>query len=67
MTDIQPTYAQQPLFGLVNAQPHLEVKPFTTQLLKWVGNKQRYAHEIPEGGASGQSKSKIDLTSPNGR
>jgi len=24
----------------------LVVKPFTTQLLKWVGNKQRFAHEI---------------------
>lgn len=22
------------------------VKPFTTQLLKWIGNKQRFAHEI---------------------
>ncbi|WP_353570239.1 Dam family site-specific DNA-(adenine-N6)-methyltransferase [Candidatus Albibeggiatoa sp. nov. BB20] len=24
----------------------LHVKPFTTQLLKWVGNKQKFAHEI---------------------
>jgi len=26
--------------------PHKYVKPFSTQLLKWVGNKQRFAHEI---------------------
>ena len=24
----------------------LEVRPYTTQLLKWIGNKQRFAHEI---------------------
>ena len=24
----------------------IEVKPFKTQLLKWIGNKQRFAHEI---------------------
>ena len=23
-----------------------EVPPFKTQLLKWIGNKQRFAHEI---------------------
>ena len=23
-----------------------KVKPFKTQLLKWIGNKQRFAHEI---------------------
>lgn len=27
-------------------QPTNEVKPFKTQLLKWIGNKQRFAHEI---------------------
>lgn len=27
-------------------QPNKVVKPFKTQLLKWVGNKQRFAHEI---------------------
>ncbi|MGH2508087.1 MAG: DNA adenine methylase [Ktedonobacteraceae bacterium] len=26
--------------------PHRFVRPFTVQLLKWVGNKQRFAHEI---------------------
>lgn len=26
--------------------PHKLVKPFSTQLLKWIGNKQRFAHEI---------------------
>jgi DNA adenine methylase len=26
--------------------PRWEVKPFRTQLLKWIGNKQRFAHEI---------------------
>lgn len=28
------------------AAPQIAVSPFTTQLLKWVGNKQRFAHEI---------------------
>ncbi len=27
-------------------QPTHEVQPFKTQLLKWIGNKQRFAHEI---------------------
>jgi DNA adenine methylase len=26
--------------------PRLKVAPFKTQLLKWIGNKQRFAHEI---------------------
>ncbi|MDQ6801384.1 MAG: DNA adenine methylase, partial [Acidobacteriota bacterium] len=26
--------------------PKLTVEPFTEQLLKWIGNKQRFAHEI---------------------
>ena len=26
--------------------PHRYIRPFTPQLLKWVGNKQRFAHEI---------------------
>lgn len=26
--------------------PHKEVLPFKSQLLKWIGNKQRFAHEI---------------------
>ena len=26
--------------------PHIEIAPFKTQLLKWIGNKQRFAHEI---------------------
>lgn len=36
---------QQSLFDLTDytIQP---VKPFRTQLLKWIGNKQRFAHEI---------------------
>jgi len=25
---------------------YLHVAPFKTQLLKWIGNKQRFAHEI---------------------
>lgn len=28
------------------AVAHRSVKPFTSQLLKWIGNKQRFAHEI---------------------
>jgi DNA adenine methylase len=37
---------QLPLFPIgVENQPS-SVKPFTTQLLKWIGNKQRFAHEI---------------------
>src|SRR4051812_44371316 len=35
---------QQTLFD-VGTAPH-PVKPFTKQLLKWIGNKQRFAHEI---------------------
>lgn len=35
---------QLPLFD-IEAYPH-RVAPFNTQLLKWVGNKQRFAHEI---------------------
>ena len=35
--------AQQALFGDL---PKLAVEPFTEQLLKWIGNKQRFAHEI---------------------
>jgi DNA adenine methylase len=31
---------------LFNGDMQLEVAPFKTQLLKWVGNKQRFAHEI---------------------
>ncbi len=26
--------------------PDTSIKPFSTQLLKWIGNKQRFAHEI---------------------
>lgn len=35
----------QPLLPRFGAQRR-EVKPFKTQLLKWIGNKQRFAHEI---------------------
>ena len=31
---------------LFNEAPHRYVRPFKTQLLKWVGNKQRFANEI---------------------
>lgn len=34
---------QLPLFDL---ESFTKVEPFTTQLLKWIGNKQRFAHEI---------------------
>jgi DNA adenine methylase len=38
---------------LFDLEEHREVAPFKLQLLKWIGNKQRYAHEIvsffPEG------------------
>lgn len=34
---------QLPLFDL---ERFTKVEPFTTQLLKWIGNKQRFAHEI---------------------
>src|SRR6185312_111276 len=35
----------QPLLPFSEVQ-RWEVKPFRTQLLKWIGNKQRFAHEI---------------------
>lgn len=38
-----PGMIQQLLFGESVTR---EVKPFKAQLLKWVGNKQRFAHEI---------------------
>lgn len=31
---------------LFDIAPHKNIPPFKTQLLKWVGNKQRFAHEI---------------------
>lgn len=31
---------------LFSELPTLRVEPFTEQLLKWIGNKQRFAHEI---------------------
>jgi len=36
-------YAQIDLFS---EETSLLVKPFKLQLLKWIGNKQRFAHEI---------------------
>jgi DNA adenine methylase len=32
--------------SLFSETPRREVEPFKTQLLKWIGNKQRFAHEI---------------------
>lgn len=32
--------------GLFDESESLRVKPFKSQLLKWIGNKQRFAHEI---------------------
>lgn len=32
--------------SLFSDAPRREVEPFKTQLLKWIGNKQRFAHEI---------------------
>lgn len=37
------TVKQQLLFG---QSGHCQVVPFKAQLLKWIGNKQRFAHEI---------------------
>lgn len=38
---------QIPIFPEVaNLPRHFDVEPFRPQLLKWVGNKQRFAHEI---------------------
>ncbi len=34
------------LFVTRSAPPPVEVAPLKTQLLKWIGNKQRFAHEI---------------------
>jgi len=38
---------QLPLFD-VSSYTNNRIQPFKTQLLKWVGNKQRFAHEIIE-------------------
>lgn len=37
---------QLPLFEIEPYMHHNKIQPFNTQLLKWVGNKQRFAHEI---------------------
>lgn len=37
---------QPSLFDLAQTQTKNRVSPFKTQLLKWIGNKQRFAHEI---------------------
>lgn len=37
---------QLPLFGNEAGSDNPYIAPFKTQLLKWVGNKQRFAHEI---------------------
>ena len=31
---------------LFDQAPHKNIPPFKSQLLKWIGNKQRFAHEI---------------------
>jgi DNA adenine methylase len=38
-------YSQLPLFESESTNSH-QIAPFKTQLLKWIGNKQRFAHEI---------------------
>jgi DNA adenine methylase len=38
--------SQLKLFIERGQEPTMDVPPFTTQLLKWVGNKQRVAHQI---------------------
>lgn len=38
-----PAVMQNVLFA---EESHRHVRPFSTQLLKWIGNKQRFAHEI---------------------
>ena len=32
--------------NLFDDVPHKSIQPFSVQLLKWIGNKQRFAHEI---------------------
>lgn len=44
MATLQLPLLDQPPSG--DARPLRAVHPFKTQLLKWVGNKQRFAHEI---------------------
>ncbi|MEP7291639.1 MAG: DNA adenine methylase, partial [Chloroflexota bacterium] len=46
MTNIQPLFIQPPLRGFDQVLPHPNVKPLTTQFLKWIGNKQRFAPTI---------------------
>ena len=41
----QPSLFDDPTLNNLWVPPR-EVKPFKTQLLKWIGNKQRFAHEI---------------------
>lgn len=46
MSEFLTSFSQQPLLSFDNSARQQRVKPFTTQLLKWIGNKQRFAHEI---------------------
>ncbi|HEX7378791.1 MAG TPA: Dam family site-specific DNA-(adenine-N6)-methyltransferase [Pirellulales bacterium] len=36
----------QQLLPLFSPESRIEIRPFRRQLLKWIGNKQRFAHEI---------------------
>lgn len=36
----------QQLLPLFSSESRAEIQPFRRQLLKWIGNKQRFAHEI---------------------
>jgi DNA adenine methylase len=40
------TMQAQQLLPLFSGERRAEIRPFRRQLLKWVGNKQRFAHEI---------------------
>mgnify|MGYP005823394693 CR=1 FL=1 len=45
-TDDEPLHHQADFFATRATSSKNSVPPFKTQLLKWIGNKQRFAHEI---------------------
>ena len=43
---MEPMKVKEDTLDLFYGTPSQHVAPFNTQLLKWIGNKQRFAHEI---------------------
>ena len=44
--NLKLTHYQEYTLDMFSGREFQSVAPFHTQLLKWIGNKQRFAHEI---------------------